>query len=275
MSSTVVVEVSYTKYAPSGSPVIDLAAPSMLTDPPGEAGDIVARFASGLNAMQKLAIGSNYLRMRDAGAFAGLSGFGIMGSVSADFFMNWLNPSQPAINNGAVFTPGAGLATDGVSQWISLNMPTTGNKFTLNSACAGVYVTGTPAFASNAPLLTHGGSGSNALRIYPQTSTGQPVFRVNTTASASAATRVRADCGGFWHVDRPDANTQRLWHDGNKIGEAAVAAAVIAPNLGIGNVGGTFSPAISNVAAWWYGQSLTDAQREALRAGIEGILSAM
>ena len=270
MSVTTTIEVIPGAAAVSGAPTVAISDLTRLASPVGDAATLLARYTGTLNVIQRNVIGMAYLQLRNAGVLAKLDALAIRGPNLTDSLMNWVNAARPAINNGATWAAGAGFATDGVSQWLNLNFAS-GGHFSLNSACAGAYVSGTPTFAANAPLLSHGPSGSSAFRVYPQTGTaGQALVRINSSASSSTGNRVRADCGGFWHAQRASGN-QALWQDSSKLIDATVAPNIITPGLAIGQVGGTFG-AVSGVSAWWYGEPLTDAQRIALRAGIETIL---
>ena len=269
MSVMTTIEVTIGAAAVSGAPTVAIADLIRLASPVGDAATLLARYTGTLNVIQQNVIGMAYLQLRNAGVLAKLDALAIRGPNLTDSLMNWVNAARPAINNGATFTAGSGFATNGTSTWVNLNFAS-GGHYSLNSACAGCYIAGTPTFAASTPLMAHGPSGSTAFRLYPETGTpGQALVRVNSGTS-STGNRIRTDCGGFWHAQR-DSGNQRLWQDNNKIIDAAVASTLVTPGLAIGQVGGIFG-AVSGVSAWWYGEAMTDAQRIALKSSIETIL---
>lgn len=225
--------------------------------------------ASSLTKVKEWAINRAIRQLKAGGLLAvgkigALVEFGGAGQAEqAAALVDWVRPSTitPAIagTGGAVYTPGKGIQLSGAS-YVTLGVGfDTIPGVSLNSAHAGVFITGTGESdytQSNDNPMIGGGTG---LAVRPNNNAGAIAALINTSTVAAIGTQV-AGRAGHTIASRVSASVVAGYRDGELMGEATSAS--VAVDTGTVNIGrwatpGTFST--DTIGFAHFGGTLTDA----------------
>jgi len=167
-----------------------------------------------------------------------------------------------AVNNGAVYTPGAGFTTDGSESFIatSWNPGTAGGAYGQNGGHFGAYFVDTGQVAASAVGQFDGADGMTlAPRSTGGGGSGNITFRVNQASISSTANSGNTNGRGLYIANRSASNATQVYKNNAAVavtsGANQTSTALNNAEVMLGLVAGTFTA--HQFAAFISGGSLT------------------
>jgi len=168
-----------------------------------------------------------------------------------------------AVQGSGVTVQSYGVKTPGASGHVDLGLATNNQRFTLNSACVWAYIEEADP-TPNTPLIGRGGSGSDVIRLYPNSHATlvQAIGRLNSPTGISGF--YSGSPLGFWLLQRTGASSIELWHNEDLVASANDNAATeLAPAIMLGRNSGSYGA--FGVSSFGHGRALSASERDRLR----------
>lgn len=186
--------------------------------------------------------------------------------------LNWIGGVHDlSAVNGPTFALDRGYTGNGASAYLDTGFvpsAAVGSQYALNSASAAVWCR-TAATDVGAAIGT---ISARSMEIYPRFTDSNAYARANTLVNLTAS----APSGvGLYHINRTASNATQLYKNGVLAASSAAASSSL-PNSAIAFLRSTATYSYSGeVAAGWFGASLTGAEAAAMYAAINTYLTAI
>lgn len=220
------------------------------------AGDFYAAFRT-------TRLSKTYFDLLDAGLLDALDWLYLSNGTNMDgSIVNWIDGGASASASGVTMSGGA-MQTNGVDNYLGVDVGSIASRYTLNSASAFAHLVAPPPSTAATNPIIGTVTNNDTIRLYRNS--GSPFHQTRVNSAGISQSFDLADwSAGLWGLNRPDSATGQIRKNGATLRSAASTTTSIPGVVAVGSGNGGTSWAAQSFTAFGGGRALTDDEWVAL-----------